>query len=501
MLDDMKTVTPRALKIVLVMLLTVLFLAHTNQASAQEMSGPEKDEILKRLSQLEKEIQSLKKENADLKAMVTAKDASSDAKQQSQASGDETKAIKKEPAETKNGRIEIGGQIRFRPEVRNNADLNSSISDLDDFTGQRIRLHIKAALSDNVYGFVQFQDSRLWGTEASVTSNEGNTDLHQAYIEVNRFLADPLSLKVGRQEIGYGNERLIGTFGWDNIGRSFDSLKLIYGEKGWSADLFAAKVNDRRTARRGFGDQDFYGTYLKFLKDDPTYELETYLLYLRDGFNTSGELLIKGVDSTSIVTFGARHAARFPSGFYYDGELALQSGSKGPDDHKALALAVKAGRTFDSVLSPRVGFEYDFATGDKDPFDGKSGEFVNLFPTNHIYYGHMDYLGWRNMHAYRATFSFKPTSKLVFDTDYHRFYLHEERGRWTNALGAVFGFDPSGRSGTYLGQEVDFTLNFPYKEKIRFLGGYSCFLPGGFAKVTRGRDVSHFSYLQTLIDF
>ncbi|MCI0488198.1 MAG: alginate export family protein [Blastocatellia bacterium] len=501
MSDDLKRVIARTSRIVFLLLLTGLFFAHSNQASAQEMSGQEKDEILKRLSQLEKEIESLKKENADLKAMVTAKENSPDVKQPPQASGGETTVVKKEPAEAKNGRLEIGGQIRFRPEVRNNADLNSSISDLDDFTGQRIRLHIKAALSDNVYGFIQFQDSRFWGTEASTASNEGNTDLHQAYIEVNGFLADPLSLKLGRQEMIYGNERLVGAFGWDTVGRSFDALKLVYGEKGWSADLFAAKVNDRRTARRGDGDQDFYGAYLKFLKDKPAYELETYSLYIRDGFDTPGELFGRGLDSTSIFTFGARHAASFPGGFYYDGELALQSGSKGPDDHRALALALKAGRAFDSDMSPRLGFEYDFATGDKDPLDGKSGEFVNLFPTNHIQYGYMDYLGWRNMYDLRATFSFKPTSNLVFDTDYHRFYLHRAKGRWTNAGGAVFGFDPSGRSGTYLGQEVDFTLRFPYKEKIKFLGGYSFFLPGSFARATRGRDVSHFSYLQTLIDF
>ena len=38
----------------------------------------------------------------------------------------------------------------------------------------------------------------------------------------------PVTLKVGRQELSYGDERLVGAFDWNNIGRVFDAAKLRY---------------------------------------------------------------------------------------------------------------------------------------------------------------------------------------------------------------------------------------------------------------------------------
>src|SRR2546422_2780459 len=51
-------------------------------------------------------------------------------------------------------------------------------------------------------------------------------DLHQAYITLGNHKEFPLSLKVGRQELSYGEERLIGAFAWNNIGRVFDAVKV-----------------------------------------------------------------------------------------------------------------------------------------------------------------------------------------------------------------------------------------------------------------------------------
>jgi len=44
------------------------------------------------------------------------------------------------------------------------------------------------------------------------------------------YQAYQASLKIGRQELIYGDERLIGAFGWNNIGRVFDAAKLRSGE-------------------------------------------------------------------------------------------------------------------------------------------------------------------------------------------------------------------------------------------------------------------------------
>ena len=53
----------------------------------------------------------------------------------------------------------------------------------------------------------------------------------------------PLSLKIGRQEMTYGDQRFIGLTDWSNTGRSFDAARLRYqaGKKSW-INLFTARV-------------------------------------------------------------------------------------------------------------------------------------------------------------------------------------------------------------------------------------------------------------------
>ena len=52
----------------------------------------------------------------------------------------------------------------------------------------------------------------------------------------------PLSLKVGRQELSYGDERLVGAFDWNNIGRVFDAAKLRWQNPWFGADFFSGRV-------------------------------------------------------------------------------------------------------------------------------------------------------------------------------------------------------------------------------------------------------------------
>jgi hypothetical protein len=490
-----------------------------NRALAQETGSNDKiDAISKKLEELEKQVDALKRENAELKTKFEQTQAPKlalavDTKTPAAETRETTAAQEENKPQKTEKRIEFGGEIRLRPEARVN-DLNNFTRDVDFLVRQRIRFDVKAKLSDDLSAFVQFQDSRLWGGEGATNSDFFNVDLHQAYIQADRILTDALSLRIGRQELSYGDERLVGAFDWNNVGRSFDAIKAVYAKKRWSADIFAARVNDEhdsgfffRVGEDGSGffslppHQEFYGAYLKFFNDSPNHKLEAYGFFLRDSRIATGEFGRIRRDSTGIYTVGTRQELKSDSGFYYDGEVAFQTGHRGPDGHKALALAARLGKYFKSARSPHFGFEYDFATGDGDSQDGRSREFINLFPNNHRHYGYMDFLGWRNMHDFRLGFGFNPVSRLSFDADYHKFLLHKGDGRWSNAEGITLGFDRTGSSGKDIGQEVDFTLGFPYKEHLKFITGYSLFVPGRFAKLRRSSDVSQFSYIQTMISF
>jgi hypothetical protein len=65
-------------------------------------------------------------------------------------------------------------------------------------------------------------------------------DLHQAYFTIGNHKEFPLSLQVGRQELSYGDQRLIGPSAWNNIGRSFDAAKLRWQNAWFGVDFFSA---------------------------------------------------------------------------------------------------------------------------------------------------------------------------------------------------------------------------------------------------------------------
>lgn len=483
-------------------------------ASAQSPSKTHEE----RLTALERRVEQLEQENQELKAQIARvlPEPASGGVQVAAATAAAAGTILTRPEEPpaavpphpsqahlekpKPERIELGGQIRFRGEVRQNYDLDRRLGDLQDFVGERVRLHIRGKVSDTVETFFEFQDSRLWGQEIATTSNDNLMDLHQGYLEVKDFLKSGLGLRAGRQEFIYGSERLIGAFGWDNIGRSFDALKTSYTGKTWWSDGFVAKLVDRRNTARGERDQYLYGIYNQFFRERPQH-LEVYGLLFRDGLRTPGEIAARGRKATEIMTVGLRTDGKINPGFNYELEFADQFGHRGDDSHSARALAAKFYKTVEETHQVRLGFEYDVATGDRDPRDGRSGEFFNLFPTNHPHYGYADLMGWRNMQDFRPMFTVSPARRVKFDLDYHRLYLLEERGPWKSAGGAVLGLDPAGRSGTHVGDELDLTLAFPLHKHLKILSGYSLFFPGEFARKTRGEDKQHFFYLQTLVDF
>ncbi|MBI3933435.1 MAG: alginate export family protein [Acidobacteria bacterium] len=460
--------------------------------------------LLARLTQLEQRHAALEAENQQLReqivslaSVVLQKEAATPIQLAVLQAPSTTPAAAPRPAaEASPQKVQFGAEIRFRPETRSNFSQKNNVNAV---LLQRIRLDARLRLNDNVTGLIQLQDSRLWGQEVSTISNETNFDLHQGYLQVANFFGPQLTLRAGRQELSYGNQRLIGAFGWDNIGRSFDAGKLIFGGTSLSADLFAGRLVDRRNSGRGDDSQDLIGLYGRIGQTNAKIGLEPYLLYLRDGLEIAGEKT--GRESTKILTLGFRHFGNLGSGFSYDLENAFQVGQRGPDTQRAAALAAQARYRFGGRVAPEFGFEYDYATGDGKSTDGRSQEFHNLFPTNHLHYGSADYLGWRNMQDFKPYFSFALRPNMRAEFAYHRFLLVEKTGVWTNAGGAQLGIDRSGRLGTDLGHEIDITFTFPLYEHLRMLPGYSLFIPGKFARGTQGPRAIQFAYWQTLVTF
>lgn len=390
----------------------------------------------------------------------------------------------------------LDGQVRFRGEFRDNFDLNDDADDDTRFWLSRVRLGFRVTI-DEVYGvYVQAQDSRVFGEEASTASNEANIDLHQGYVDLWRNTDRHWSVRLGRQEWIYGDERLLGAFGWDNVGRAFDGVQGRFRTDSVQIDGLLARLGSSTNASGGTVGTDLYGIYARGDGWKGT-SWEGYWLGFSDNNEAAGELGMLG--DTEIHAFGGRCIHKYGL-FDANMEAAWETGEINGDDLEALAAGLNAGFTLGDETKLRLFGGYDFATGDEDPADGEREEFFNFFPTNHKHYGYMDLFGWRNIRSWY--FGGKVSwERQWFQAKFHRFSLEDEHGPWKSAGGAVLGFDPSGSLGRNVGQEIDLTYNFAFLKKSGVQVGYGIFEPNRFAEFTRGGDTQHWAYVQLVVGF
>jgi len=419
--------------------------------------------------------------------------------------------------------VSFGGQYLLRTEWRDNlgfidasdedalSECGESCPNQETFYAQRVRLWGIANPTDDTTVKITLQDTRLWGGEMapaggpSLTDNSedagaNDTDLHEAYLQINNFFGTPVAIKMGRQELAYGDERLVGSFGWSANGRSFDAVKFMYGSDQFDVDFWTSKILETGApAYAADDDQDFYGIY-GTLKTIPNNTLDLYVLYLRDGsdcnFVANSDTLTLGtcgsINDQNLWTFGARLKGAV-AGVDYTVEVPFQTGqiefdsASGSDaDISAWAWAARAGYTIPSApMGLRVGAEYVFASGDDDPADGDVETFSNLFPTNHSHLGYMDQQGWRNVAAWNLNVSAKPIEKLSARLDYWDFSLAEEEdawyaaGNWMNTPTTLFSSRlPCSTCDDEVGQEIDLTVNYAYNKAVSIQAGYSTFLAG-----------------------
>ena len=156
---------------------------------------------------------------------------------------------------------------------------------------QRTRLNVKAEFTRDVSAFIEFDYYSGWGDDfrsdylTGLDTRSGADDsvhLYQAYIEARNLWGSPLSARVGRQELSFGTEWLVGVNNAAAVftGLSFDALRLTWSNDAFSLDAVAAKVAESY-GDFGEDDTDFYALYFSYTgMEDIT--LDAYWMYLRD---------------------------------------------------------------------------------------------------------------------------------------------------------------------------------------------------------------------------
>ena len=412
------------------------------------------------------------------------------------------------------GKLVLDFEERVRFEYRdNNFDFNDSVDSLtdDSWLLQRVRFGALFAPTPFLKFYVQGQDSREFFSDRpdipGQLGAEGNdkADLRQAWVELGDAKSSvPLTLKVGRQLLSYGDERLIGSFDWNNIGRTFDAARLSYTGNNWSVEAFGASgVNvhagdiNESDLTNGTGRDQFFGGLYFTTKALDIQTTDLYALYLNESYSTG---------DTDFITLGTRmkSLAGKLNGFDYDLEAALQFGDFKGKDLSAGAIHAGTGYTFaNAPWKPRLGIEYDYATGDSDPRDGSTDTFQNLFPTNHKFYGYMDLVSWQNLNNPAIQLKLAPGKNVSVQADYRLYWLAEAADGWYRANGVTKVRPPApGKSpDSYLGSEIDLSATWKPCKNLALLAGYSHFFSGDYAKASGPSDDADFVYTSMTISF
>jgi hypothetical protein len=387
--------------------------------------------------------------------------------------------------------LQVRGEYRTRIEGFSGGGYTSGNDDA--YWLGRLRLNATVRPMKTLTFFVQAQDARAFDktTGGLLTPLRDTLDLRQAYGE---FVAVPkastiATLRVGRQEINLGEQRLVGSANWLNNARTFDAARVILKHGTVQADAFAASVvtitpdavaRTNGISTSGYGNA-LYGVY-GTITTVPKQSIEPYFFW-RESPRVAAEL--GGIADLHQGTTGARVAGRLPASVDYSTEIAVQAGSVGPDSISAWAGHALVGKTYNAhAFKPRVFAEFNHASGDSNAKDGSRGTFDQLYPTGHDKLGLADQVGWRNINDARAGLDIKPMAKLLITGSYHSFWLASATDALYNAAGAVVARSVTGVAGRDVGQEADVQTTYNYSAQLQIAAGFAHLFPGTFLKTT-----------------
>ncbi|HEX9941001.1 MAG TPA: alginate export family protein [Thermoanaerobaculia bacterium] len=294
------------------------------------------------------------------------------------------------------------------------------------------------------------------------------------------------------------SDRLIGVFEWPNVGRRFDGASFAYGRGSASLSGFALRpltgAFDHKDAFEELDGVSVYGLTLagKYGAWIPGSELRFFTIRYQDDRPVArrlagGDLTIDTAGASFLYGNAAGHVLLWG---------ALQRGDWGASGQQAWAYVVNAGRNFSQLPGkPMVHLGLEQSSGDGP--GGDHGTFFNLLPTNHKYYGVMDYVDFSNLRDAYFESVISVEEKVKVRAAVHDFALSERADAWYGGSGAFqeasFGYSlrmpAAGRYRSQdLGREADLEITWSLPEGLqlgvgggRFWGGRAAeaFLPIG----------------------
>ncbi|MGH8650992.1 MAG: alginate export family protein [Gammaproteobacteria bacterium] len=378
--------------------------------------------------------------------------------------------------------LSLGGAFRERYEFYNNYRWNPEPPSGGGYLLQRYLLHAGLHFGEWFRVFSQLQSSlEDWRNGGPRPTDENRLDVHQLFADLRLPLDqnDPndFTLRVGRQEMSYGSQRLISVRESPNIRRAFDAVRLLtrFGDLHIDA-FFARPVEDAVGVFDDSGEDhiNFWGVYAT----GPLIEGATLDLYYL-GLKQPNAEFVQGTADEQRHSAGARLAGK-RAAWDYNFEGVFQWGTFGSGDILAWTFASDTGYTFeDTTFTPRIGSHADVISGDTKRSDKNLGTFNALFPKG-AYFGEIALIGPANLFDVHPRLDLHATKSVTITVDWDMFWRYSTNdGIYGSGGNVLRGADGSAR---FIGHQPSVGLEWQIERHTTFNGVYSHFFAGDYIK-------------------
>jgi hypothetical protein len=268
---------------------------------------------------------------------------------------------------------------------------------------------------------------------------------------------DPTLAALKRDRIAH---RLIGTFGWSHVGRSFDGAQYVFAAPGWQATALAVRPTRGVFDVNGWPDLEVgvvYGAATLRDREPRRAEARLFAMHYVDYRFGSGlvrtdnrPVAVRQADQANIGigTLGGHYLQAFPTGFGTVDLLAwgaVQTGDWGEQPHRAWAGSAELGLQPAGLpaLRPWLRAGVFRSSGDADPADGRHGTFFQVLPTPRIY-ARLPFHNLMNLEEAFGSLVLRPTARLSIRGDARALRLASGADLWYLGGGAFeqesFGF-------------------------------------------------------------
>ena len=377
--------------------------------------------------------------------------------------------------------LDVGAEFRARGELETFQFPGLEENRLGMYS--RARLGIQATATSWLRFAAEFQDARtLSGPDEAVLVQDNHSDLQYAYVDIGAEDGGGWRIRVGRQPLAFGDERLVGADSlWSNRAQRFDGVRMTVKWSGWHWDAFSVTATpvlpggfDKFTSPERLS--GLYGSWSLL-----NTVVEPYVLWNR----------VSGA-SSSLLTPGARLATRVTSRMDIIAEGALQRGTVASAPVAAWAAYAEGGyRLGENDKSPRLSLSYSHATGDEHAHDGRAGTFNDLHPAGYNSCGFLEPFAWRNIRDLRFGGEWSGPHSWHMRADFHADWLATVADGLYVDEGPFVAYNP-GAGSSRLGSRLVFMAQHNLGAHSYAAFGYGRFWAAEYLKQGMSRSNSAF---------